>query len=104
MDFLMNFLKKLNCFKSTDHNLEQSDNESTKEHISSGLRRRKKRHNSFLNRLFNKPNRFENYRPTKKYKKNKSKEEMIYLERNKNDDSVYVFQLNKKSNKNQSVD
>lgn len=104
MDFFLNLIKKLSCFKSTNLEKSMDDNESNKDNKLSGFIRRKKCRNSFLNRLLNKTNRFENYRPTKRYKKNKSTSEMIYSEQNKNDDSVYVFQLNKKSNKNQLLE
>lgn len=95
VDFFQDLIKRLNCCKrksfdteDNEHNVSKSYESNKAENQRSGI--------NFLNRLFNnKPKRFENYRPTKKYRRNRSKEEMIYLERAKDDESVHVFQINK---------
>lgn len=106
--FFRNLFEKLNCCKSNGQkecivNEPSSLSKQTSARSStSTVSSRKKRSSGFLRLFRGKPKRFSNYRPTKRYKRNRSKEEDIYLEKNRNSDSVLIFQLNKKPKQKQS--
>lgn len=105
MDFCVKFFRDLfkrsTCFRTIDSRETMMNETTTRSNKQNSIQSDGSVHSSRRNSLFrffnNKQKRFINYKPTKKYKRNKSKEESIYLERNQNDDSVLTFQLNKKS-------
>lgn len=107
--FFGNLFEKLNCCKpnglkecivSEPSSLsKQTSARSSTSTVSS--RKKRSSRAGFLRLFRGKPKRFSNYRPTKKYKRTRSKEEDIYLEKNRDNDSVFIFQLNKKPKQKQ---
>ena len=107
--FFRDLFGRLNCCKPNglsecivNDPAQLSKQTSARSSTSTVNSRKKRSRNRFLRLFRSKPKRFSNYRPTKRYKRNRSKEEDIYLEKNRNDDSVLIFQLNKKPKQKQN--